>query len=127
MGCILLHHSELNWTASNQFCEDQESHLIEIRTMQQMQFIVSILSEKKNDPDPVAGWWTGATDVDNEGTWSWTVNKNQTVGQYIWANSGGEPNGGSRENYLALWRGYHYKGMDAGDWGLDMHPLCQKL
>ena len=79
------------------------------------------------------GWWAGATDEAEEGTWVWTQS-GKPVGNFTWLDdqpdNGQSITNGAAENYFGLinwklWNNSDYRGHDVGPW-FKMYPLCQK-
>lgn len=67
-------------------------------------------------------YWLGGYDLVNENTWVW-VKKNEYINDYThWGP--GEPNGGRRENCLALYDGLSYNWNDA-PCGLEEGYICE--
>ena len=126
---------KLTYDESVAFCESRSAHLIEIESVEQMNFLVNKLRDVGGDCEwrlcdlvSVKGWWGGATDEKVEGTWVWSHSENP-VGKFVWAD--GEPNncGGilscHDENHLAFRNGKDYHGVDVKG-SIRSYPLCQR-
>ena len=111
LGCIFISDSGMNYATSIQFCSDKESHLIEIHSPQQREFVASRLS--------VNTFWVGATNPNEKTTWYWTVS-GEVVKDFIW--NTGEP--GTEYKFLCLANSGFY-GHDCTD--NTRYPICQKL
>merc|ERR1719158_468370 len=122
VGCLLFNSTtSYTWDKANQFCYNEGGLLLEIRKVQEMEFVISYLQtlethESKHD------WWTAGTDVGREGRWIWPSTL-ATVESYVW--SAGEPNSGVAANCLRLDYSYSYKGIDS-DCAASLMPICQK-
>merc|ERR1719481_500510 len=119
MGCLLFNSSTTyTWDKANEYCYKQGGELVEIRHMEEMEFVISYLQqlEKKYD------WWTAGIDGGREGRWIWPSSWS-TVESYVWY--GGQPNGGAGSNCLMLQDAYSYKGDDYPCTSSN-RPICQK-
>ena len=86
-----LHLRKYSWTEAAQWCEvgpwyewgdqAQGGHLVEIRTVEQMQYITALL--RYMDDGGTRKYWTGATDANREGQWYWS-NSLTEVGPFVW-------------------------------------------
>ena len=131
LGFIWFEKSEtLNYTDAVRFCQRRQSHLIEILTEEQMNFVVNKLKTIKNHVKVVIwgdnlqgkGWWSGATDKDEEDTWVW-VQSGKSVEEFVWGS--GQPDDYGNEDYFWFLNWYGFKGGDvAGHY--KMYPLCQQ-
>merc|ERR1719481_1552909 len=119
MGCLLFDSSTTyTWDEANEFCYNQGSELIEIRHVEEMDFVISYLQQLENAYD----WWTAGMDAGREGRWIWPSSWSAVEG-YVWA--GNRPTGGAAYNCLMLDDYYSYKGNDANCAG-SHRPICQK-
>merc|ERR1711909_5816 len=72
MGCLLFNSTTpLTWLEANIYCQTMEnSYSVEIQTEEQLAFLQMQLSVLE-DHEGKRSWWTGATDIGQEGRWSW--------------------------------------------------------
>merc|ERR1712002_575513 len=118
MGCLLFNGSiAYTWDKANEFCYSQGGELVEIRYMEEMQFLISYLQQAETTHD----WWTAGTDAGREGRWIWPSSLS-TVESYVWYSS--QPNGGAASNCLRLYHSFSYKGADDPCANSYM-PICQ--
>merc|ERR1712179_13670 len=124
MGCLLFDSSNsYTWDKANQFCYSQGGELVEIRHLQEMEFVISYLKMLETH-ETAYSWWTAGTDAGREGRWVWPSSL-ATVESYVWY--AGEPNSGVAYNCLKLYSPspYSYKGLDY-DCASALKPICQK-
>ena len=73
----------MDWWSAGVLCGyEYNSMMVEIKTMEQMEFLDAVLTE-----NPVAGnknSWLGAKDTGHDGTWKWT-RTGWMVEDWIWA------------------------------------------
>ena len=146
MEKLLFETSEkISFHEAAKFCENRNLQLIEINSADQLKIIVNKLKTISDDVEwtywglsghtalSYRGWWAGATDEAEEGTWVWTQSGNP-VGNFIWfdnqPDNAGGGNGGEGEDYLGLinwrnWGNYDYRGHDVNG-VFKLHPLCQQ-
>merc|ERR1711962_524924 len=119
MGCLLFNSSTTyTWDKANEFCYNQGSELMEIRHVEEMDFVISYLQQLENAYD----WWTAGMDAGREGRWIWPSSWS-AVEDYAWYT--GRPNGGPANNCLLLEDSYSYKGDDR-NCARSERPICQK-
>ena len=132
----------LTYRQAETFCENRNMKLIEIESMKQWELLVDKLKSISDNVEWTEwgqtrlyykGWWGGATDEAEEGTWVWTQS-GKPVGNFTWFHD--QPDNGqsienaAAENYFGLinwknWNNYDYRGHDVGPW-FKMYPLCQR-
>ena len=90
LGCLLMEESTPNMTNPDAtvFCRSRNSHLVEIFTKEQMQFIVAKLKNKRKCGTSVCGWWAGGTKK-HGGDWYW-IYSGKLVPKLVWKH-GQEP------------------------------------
>ena len=122
--------AQLTHPEAVRFCEKKNSHLIEIDSQAQLDYVVNTLKiiSKNVRVFPLGfshakGWWGGATDEDKEGTWLWEESR-APVQSFVWATNPQQPNShGDEDNFSFLdWSGF--KGHDVAGTH-KMYPLCQ--
>ena len=74
LGCLHVHHKSMIIKQAREYCDNLNSHLIEIYTRDQLNFTRTMLMEvmeemEMSDIDDV-DWYIGATDLDT-GTFTW--------------------------------------------------------
>ena len=79
-----------SWKEAKAYCENLGGHLATITSADEQTFIKTFSTGR---------YWLGGTDEEKEGTWKWITG--ETWSYTNWAS--GEPNGGTSENYLAIW------------------------
>ena len=91
LGCLYFEKDNVySWFVAKTFCENLNSHLVEIFDSTQQTF----LKQKLLEFDKSFVWWIGLTDSPNysvEGTWIWLSSGNIST-YYSWGIN--EPNGG---------------------------------
>merc|ERR1712041_316 len=119
MGCLLFNSTTAyTWDKANEFCYKKGGELVEIRHMEEMDFVISYLQqlEKKYD------WWTAGMDAGREGRGIWP-SRGATVEHYVWYTS--QPDNGAAGNCLLLEDSWGYKGNDY-NCASSNRPICQK-
>merc|ERR1712126_473142 len=104
MGCLYFNHSDANgvsWFDASTYCYDHNSYLLEIQTVDQLDFIRMALTvlETEIDNDSNRYWWTGGMDLNREGLWYWSHTLTE-VGEFVWHQN--EPDGGIAQNFMCL-------------------------
>merc|ERR1712168_360601 len=120
MGCLYFDNSEAyNWADANIYCNEMDATLVEIDTIDQLDFVVMVL-QVIVVIDASHNWWTAGTDQGVEGTWRW-ISTSEDVPYFVWAS--GQPGGGTKENCLYLASG-SFLGNDYACTGT-FYPICQ--
>merc|ERR1712001_765719 len=124
MGCLLFNSTEkLSFMDADMYCKSQyignTSALVEVLTVEQMDFLTSALRIIEATIGEV-GWWAGATDLGVEDHWFWLRSK-QTVGEYVFSSFSGQSIG---SNCLQLLSNMGYKGYSQKCDGPSF-PICQ--
>ena len=85
MGCLWFSDFELNWFNAYRNCRSKQSHLFEVKSRTQFQYLKEMWAKNNNQTNPnqnkLQYLWAGATD--EEGDWIWT-NSGDTVGEFLW-------------------------------------------
>ena len=71
LGCILFSREPRYYYEANTFCQDLGSHLIEIHTQSQSDFIQMELKLLDEDVIGESYWWSSGSDSGREGQWYW--------------------------------------------------------
>ena len=95
-----------------------------------MVFVVNKMKSLRNDVQVVSfandiqgkGWWGGATDAEEEGSWVW-ITSGKPVEKFVWAD--GEPDNYGDEDYFWFLDWFAFKGADVPGQH-KMYPLCQR-
>merc|ERR1712215_305532 len=89
MGCLLFNSSTTyTWDKANEYCYKEGGELVEIRHVEEMEFVISYLQQLEAKHD----WWTAGTDAGREGRWIWPSSWSAVEG-YVW--NGNQPNAGA--------------------------------
>merc|ERR1712126_267670 len=98
IGCLLFNNSTgYTWDKAIEFCYSQEEgKLVEIRGVQEMEFVMSYLLTLETH-ETAYNWWTAGSDAGREGKWIWPSSLSP-VESYLWDIAEGQPSGGAREN-----------------------------
>lgn len=106
---IYLQKQDLSWTEAEAYCEEMGGHLATITSAEE-QSVVASLMNMVNGGD---SFWIGATDVDQEGEWSWVTG--EKFGYTNWGP--GQPDSAywNSEDYLGFMKVKHGWG-DFGEW-----------
>merc|ERR1719402_123804 len=85
LGCILFNGTVgYSWSDAASYCWSQDkSHLVEIFSIGQQEFLVGIAQVLEMVQGPKS-WWIGATDANREGQWYWSHSLEE-VGYSDWA------------------------------------------
>ena len=120
MGCLLFNTTKsYSWIDANNFCNSLNASLVEIKTMEQLEFLIMEL-EVFADNGPNHNWWTSATDFGITGRWYWAQSLTP-VEEEVWAN--GHPNEPTY-NCMILETGNHFMGYDY-PCANAQYPICQ--
>lgn len=89
--------ASLTWSQAKAAAESMthrgaQGHLVTITSAQENAFVLGIQGV-------TGATWMGASDTATEGMWQWVTGETWSFTNWGW----GEPNGGTRENYLGLW------------------------
>ena len=118
LGCLKFDSTQkLAYYEAQQFCRGSGSHLVEIKTMEQMKLLVSKLQN----------WWGGGSTVvsGHEGAWCWEHSGTE-VADFTW--SPGQPNGVS-QGYTQLFFAFNQPGYYGNDHTADNKnfAICQNM
>ncbi|XP_052797503.1 alpha-N-acetylgalactosamine-specific lectin-like [Mya arenaria] len=83
-SCYLYSNEPLTFPAAQRVCEDNGSHLVDINDEAENTFLKDIARQMTP-----RNWWTGLTDMANEGEWIWSDSSEPTFTDWIT----GEPDG----------------------------------
>ncbi|XP_077966539.1 uncharacterized protein LOC120343328 [Styela clava] len=93
---LTFYNTDSTWQAAKSFCENIGSSLVQLDDSSVKNDVVNtVRSSGETD-----SYWIGATDEASEGHWKWIDGSSASITSW----NSGEPNGGSRENYLAIVR-----------------------
>merc|ERR1712154_61492 len=81
LGCLYFSEETKVYYDANKFCQDKGSHLIEIHTRAQMDFIKMEL--ELSDQEGPSYWWSGGSDSGREGQWYWQHSLT-SVEDFVW-------------------------------------------
>ena len=122
MGCLWFKSEQkLTHLAAAKACSDVDSHLVEIHSQDQLNFVRDEIAFLEID-DSI---WTAGTDSFTEGEWIW-IHSWTPVEEFIWHSS--QPYGGSKQNGLCLWKigdSEEFMGADCLD-DYETYFICQK-
>jgi len=121
LGCLFIdEETGVSHTQAQQLCQSMESHLVEIHTNQQLDFISAELNSKNSY------YWTGATDSMSEGNWTWPESGNE-VGEFYWCPQE-DPNNDSEKNFSLLisFQSNSFCGIGVTDAFTIPKTICQK-
>ena len=129
MGCLLIETKvrASNWTSAKQFCKNTSASLVEIHSIAQMKYVSGILNTYEdvlNTTDYV--WWAGASDKDEEGTWTW-IHSGLPVESFVWAEN--EPTEDFGENFFLFYSNTQPKTNygRASKRDIAAFPICQNF
>ncbi|XP_054471828.1 CD209 antigen-like protein E [Anoplopoma fimbria] len=91
-SCYLLSEESASWDKSRQDCRDKGSDLVIVDTLEEQEFLTSIIRKST---------WIGLSDRDSEGTWTWIDGTPLTDTEEYWGsrpdNGGGDPQWGEED------------------------------
>lgn len=127
--CVHLDHSVTGtWREMQQFCQDLGGDLINLGDVQ---FYEDILAYIRVLNLPKINFWIGASDLEQEGLWTWTDGTPVKMGTPFWANYGGDniqmPAGGREQNCAVLDVNLHYYFNDYDCKSHTKCPICEKM
>ena len=128
LGCLWFGTSKMKFSDAQQYCEGKDSHLIEIFTQDQKDFIVNRLV----NPDQFGIWpngfnpgvsWAGASRCANGNRWIWDHSR-KIVAHFIWGDQ--KRSEDTEQNHMCLnpWIGGGIVGTSCYETQL-MYPICQ--
>ena len=116
MGCVLFNlESQLSWTDASLQCKFQGANLIEILSLEELNYVRAELAGKMKGKCV----WTDGSDAIKEGKFKW-YNSLKPVESWIWRR--GEPNGG---NFICLYNDGFFMAADCPDTNHENY-ICQK-
>ena len=119
LGCIFFLKETKVYYEANTLCQDMVSHLIEIHSQDQMNFIVNQLEIMD---EGVNSWWTAGSDSGREDEWYWEHSLTP-VEDFVWA--AGYPRELTDLNYLCLYNTHDYMAIDCAT-TIQCKSICQK-
>ena len=122
LGCIHFAKEKLFYNQANIFCQNNWSHLIEIHTPGQMDFIRMELEILDEGLSAEQFWWTAGTDYGREGQWYWQHSLTK-VEEFVWPE--GFPRNYTDFNLLCFCNVYDYLAVDTSGF-FDAKFICQK-
>lgn len=108
----------VSWSEAKIACEKMGGHLVTVTTVAEETVIASLC-----DGAPRLGYWIGATDEENEGTWKWVTG--ETWSYTCWSATDSQPdnstaNDSNGEDYIEFrlsysgWNDVHNSALDRG-------------
>ena len=79
LGCLYFLKETKVYYDANKFCQDKGSHLVEVHTRAQLDFLVMELQLSDDDDGP-SYWWSCGSDSGREGQWYWQHSLNHGGG-----------------------------------------------
>ena len=76
-------HEEMDWQSARQHCQDLSGKLIEVRTTEQYNFVVSKYAE-------IDWFWLGGSNINAEQEWRWDSTGERVKRTRFWGNN--QPN-----------------------------------
>ena len=121
LGCLYFLQETKVYYEANKFCQDKGSHLVEVHTRAQMDFLVMELQLSDED-EGLGYWWSGGSDSGREGQWYWQHSLTP-VEDFVWDDD--FPRDLTARNYLCFVNTHNFKAIDCLTTTL-AHSICQK-
>ena len=121
LGCLYFLEETKVYYEANKFCQDKGSHLIEIHTRAQMDFIKMELALSDGEGGP-SFWWSGGSDSGREGQWYWQHSLT-AVEDFVWDEE--YPRYLTNYNYLCFVNTHGFMAIDCLTTTF-AHSICQK-
>ena len=118
LGCILFSSERRYYYEANTFCQDLGSHLIEIHSHSQLDFIKMELQLLDEDFSGEIYWWSSGSDSGREGQWYWEHSLTP-VQDFVW--DAGYPRDLTRNNYLCFDNEHDHLAIDCE---ITIHANC---
>jgi len=126
-GCYRFHESPLTQSEARKFCEEEESHLVEIDSAEENSAIIAEI-RRRNFASRNIEFWLGITDRHSEGRWV-LESTGKSVVFTDW-NSGEPNNAGSGENCAQISDVHKWYDIKCNTrktyWGLMRTALCEQ-
>ena len=122
LGCVLFSREPKYYYEANTFCQDLGSHLIEIHTQSQLDFIQMELQLLDEDVTGQSYWWSSGSDSGREGQWYWEHSLTP-VEDFVWG--AGYPRDLTKANYLCFYNTEEYMAIDCIT-TIGANSICQK-
>ena len=121
LGCLWFEKSQMNYTTASDFCRNKDSHMVEVFTPKQLNFVANRLKEQGGDT-----WWGGGHIEKLDGAWVWKwTHSGKRIEEWIWDQT--QPNGGDGDMQGFCFYGpYNYWGADWGYSGVADGVVCEK-
>merc|ERR1719264_1908966 len=110
LGCLLFNATTaMSWHAAQDLCKEFSSHLVEIFTPEQQDFMVMKAFEAHGITGMEREWWIGLTDDNSEGRWYWidSLKEAKFIPWGVW-----QPDGGKEANFGSMFAGFDYRWTD---------------
>jgi len=126
LGCLLFNATTpMSWHAAQDLCKESSSHLVEIFTPEQQEFMVMKAFEAHGITGMEREWWIGLTDANSEGRWYWidSLKEAEFIPWGVW-----QPDGGKEANFGSMFAGFDYRWTDetsAFEYRGGAYPICQ--
>ena len=96
LGCLWFEKSQMNYTTASDFCRNKDSHMVEVFTPKQLNFVANRLKEQGGDT-----WWGGGHIEKLDGAWVWKwTHSGKRIEEWIWDQT--QPNGGDGDMHSAF-------------------------
>ncbi|XP_050714807.1 ladderlectin-like isoform X3 [Eriocheir sinensis] len=105
--CLIFVKSKATWSNMRDICDAMSASLAKLDGDLHMQVIQYINDQPAGDLDTDA-FWLGGSDAAKEGSWVWLDGTEIPLGTPHWYPCNGQPNGGTQQNYLALYTPDYY-------------------
>ena len=126
LGCLLLNTTQgYSWEDASNYCQRQNSSLVEIYNQEQMEFIqmeLTIVDDLSGDHY----WWTAGTDMGREGNWIWMKSLCPILYD-VWLWTAGFPQRGLEGNCMALDHGSSEHLAFDISCTRTYYPICQRM
>lgn len=103
----LLYDETYTWTGANDICTRMGGHLATITSKEENEIVKNLINGHLK-----GNYWIGLTDEETEGQYKWVTGENFEYSS--WAT--GEPNGGTKQQYVSICSCESGTGKVLGDW-----------
>jgi len=127
LGCVLFNATtKMSWHDAQNVCQESySSHLVEIFSQEQQDFVAMKAFEAELLTGTEQDWWIGLTDDNSEGRWYWihSLKSAEFIPWGVW-----QPDGDKAANFASLFAGFDYRWTDetsAFEYRGGAYPICQ--